>query len=87
MVMSKLIRERKIGTTVAKGALCASSCPIILSGGVSRSADDGAVVGVHQVFNGTKEKLSPERAMPRPSPPGIRKTISFSAFLLSTLVI
>ncbi len=63
LAMSKLIRERKIGTTVAKGALCASSCPIILSGGVSRSADDGAVIGVHQVFNGTKEKLSPERAM------------------------
>ncbi|MGO4352411.1 hypothetical protein AB4Z25_10775 [Rhizobium sp. RAF36] len=63
LAMSKLIRERKIGTTVAKGALCASSCPIILSGGVSRSADDGVVIGVHQVFNGTKEKLSPERAM------------------------
>jgi len=63
LTMSKLIREKKIGTQVAKGALCASSCPIILAGGITRSAEDGAVIGVHQVFNGTKEKLSPERAM------------------------
>ena len=63
LAMSKLIREKKIGTKVAKGALCASSCPIILAGGVTRSAEDGAVIGVHQVFNGSKEKLSPEQAM------------------------
>ncbi|APO73953.1 ATP-dependent Clp protease protein [Rhizobium etli 8C-3] len=63
LAMSKLIRERKIGTRVASGALCASSCPIIMAGGVTREAEDGAVIGVHQVFNGSKEKLSPERAM------------------------
>ncbi|OWK24822.1 hypothetical protein AJ87_18165 [Rhizobium yanglingense] len=37
LAMSKLIRERKIGTRVASGALCASSCPIIMAGGVTRS--------------------------------------------------
>ncbi|WP_087002608.1 hypothetical protein [Rhizobium sullae] len=63
LAMSKLIRERKIGTRVAGGALCASSCPIIMAGGVTREAENGAVIGVHQVFNGSKEKLSPERAM------------------------
>jgi len=63
LAMSKLIREKKIGTKVVKGALCASSCPIVLAGGITRNADDGAVIGVHQVFNGSKEKLSPERAM------------------------
>lgn len=63
LAMSKLIREKKLGTRVSSGALCASSCPIILAGGVTRQAEDGAVIGVHQVFNGSKEKLSPERAM------------------------
>jgi hypothetical protein len=63
LAISKLIREKKLGTKVSSGALCASSCPIILAGGVTRQAEDGAVIGVHQVFNGSKEKLSPERAM------------------------
>lgn len=63
LAMSKLIRDRKIGTRVAAGALCVSSCPIIFAGGVTREAEKGAVIGVHQVFNGTKEKLTPERAM------------------------
>ncbi len=57
------IRERKIATSVAGGALCVSSCPIIMAGGVVRWADKDAVIGVHQVFNGTTEKLSPELAM------------------------
>lgn len=63
LAISKLIREKKLGTRVASGALCASSCPIIMAGGVTREAEDGAVVGVHQIFNGSKEKLSPEQAM------------------------
>ncbi|MCV9963377.1 hypothetical protein OIU34_15840 [Pararhizobium sp. BT-229] len=63
LAMSKLIREKKLGTRVASGALCASSCPIIMAGGVTREAEDGAVIGVHQIFNGSKEKLSPEQAM------------------------
>ncbi|NLS02764.1 hypothetical protein HGP14_05180 [Rhizobium sp. P32RR-XVIII] len=63
LAISKLIRERNIGTRVANGALCASSCPIIMAGGVRREAEEGAVIGVHQVFNGSRDKLSPERAM------------------------
>ena len=63
LAMSKLIRERQLNTVVEKGALCASSCPILLSGGVERTVAEGAVVGVHQIFNGTREKLSPEMAM------------------------
>ncbi|SEH57205.1 hypothetical protein SAMN05216228_10042 [Rhizobium tibeticum] len=63
LAISKLIRERKIATSVAGGALCVSSCPIVMAGGVVRTADKDAVLGVHQVFNGTKEKLSPELAM------------------------
>jgi hypothetical protein len=63
LAMSKLIREKKLGTKVASGALCASSCPIVMAGGVSREAEKGAVIGVHQIFNGSTEKLSPEQAM------------------------
>lgn len=63
LAMSKLIRERQLNTVVEKGALCASSCPLLLAGGVERTVAEGAVVGVHQIFNGTREKLSPEMAM------------------------
>ncbi|NHT78645.1 hypothetical protein G8E10_23375 [Rhizobiaceae bacterium CRRU44] len=63
LAMSKLIRDRQLNTIVEKGALCASSCPIVLSGGVERTVAEGAVVGVHQIFNGTREKLSPDMAM------------------------
>ncbi|WP_431321755.1 ATP-dependent Clp protease proteolytic subunit [Rhizobium sp. YTU87027] len=63
LAISTVIRERKIATTVASGALCVSSCPIIMAGGVVRTADKDAVIGVHQVFNGTGERLSPELAM------------------------
>lgn len=63
LAMSKLIREKKLATKVISGALCASSCPIVMAGGVTREAEDGAVVGVHQIFNGSKEKMSPEQAM------------------------
>lgn len=63
LAMSKLIRDRQLNTEVADGALCASSCPIVMAGGVERKAAEGAVIGVHQVFNGSKERLSPERAM------------------------
>ncbi|KQV63761.1 hypothetical protein [Rhizobium sp. Root1220] len=63
LAISRLIRERGIGTRVADGALCASSCPIIMAGGIMRVADKDAVIGVHQVFNGTTERLSAERAM------------------------
>ncbi|CAN7487042.1 ATP-dependent Clp protease proteolytic subunit [Pararhizobium sp. LjRoot235] len=63
LAISKLIRDKKLGTKVASGALCASSCPIIMAGGVIREAEQGAVIGVHQIFNGSKEKLSAEQAM------------------------
>jgi hypothetical protein len=63
IAMSKLIREKNIATKVAEKALCASSCPIVFAGGVTRSAEKDAVVGVHQVFNGSVERPSPDQAM------------------------
>ncbi|KIP97655.1 periplasmic protein [Agrobacterium tumefaciens] len=63
IAMSKLIREKNIATKVAERALCASSCPIVFAGGVTRSAEKDAVVGVHQVFNAGIDRPSPEQAM------------------------
>lgn len=63
LAMSKLIRDRQLGTKVASRALCASSCPIVFAGGVSRVAEKDAVIGVHQVFNGGKGRPTAEQAM------------------------
>lgn len=63
IAMSKLIREKNIATKIAERALCASSCPIVFAGGATRSAEKDAVVGVHQVFNGSIERPSAEEAM------------------------
>jgi hypothetical protein len=63
LLMSKLIRDKKLSTKVATEALCASSCPIVFAGGTVRTAEKDAVVGVHQVFNGSKNRPSAEQAM------------------------
>ncbi|GGF94168.1 hypothetical protein GCM10010924_22970 [Rhizobium wenxiniae] len=63
IAMSKLIREKKLQTIIASRGLCASSCPIVFSGGVERIAEKEAVIGVHQVFNGSRDRPSAEQAM------------------------
>jgi hypothetical protein len=63
IAMSKLIREKKLSTKVASKALCASSCPIVFAGGTARTAEKDAVIGVHQVFNGGKDRPTAEQAM------------------------
>ena len=50
LAISRAIRERDLNTAVADGALCASSCPLILAGGKARHAGSAAAIGVHQVF-------------------------------------
>ena len=37
-------------TTVAPGALCASSCPLIFAGGKERIASHQSAIGVHQIY-------------------------------------
>lgn len=37
-------------TTVAPGALCASSCPLIFAGGKERIASRQSAIGVHQIY-------------------------------------
>lgn len=50
MAMGKLLRENHVATEVADGALCASSCPLILAGGEKRLVGPNAAVGVHQFY-------------------------------------
>src|SRR5260370_30239548 len=49
LAMGRLIRQRKFATEVEAGKYCASSCPLVFSGGVERRAGDTAAIGVHQV--------------------------------------
>lgn len=48
--MSKLLRAEGIETVVPDNGYCASSCPIVFSGGAKRRAGREAWIGVHQVF-------------------------------------
>jgi hypothetical protein len=63
IAMSKLIRQKRLDTKVVSKGLCASSCPIVFAGGVRRIAEKDAVIGVHQVFNGGKDRPSAVEAM------------------------
>ena len=51
MAIGRLIRDKGFATSVAAGALCASSCPLILAGGKQRVASAKAAIGVHQVYS------------------------------------
>ena len=48
--MARLVRERRISTFVPADGYCASACPLLLAGGLTRHAGTGAWVGVHQVY-------------------------------------
>ena len=57
--MSSALRERGVAVRVAAGALCASSCPIVLAGGAVREVSALASVGVHQIFARDEDRLDP----------------------------
>lgn len=63
LAMSKLIRDRGYETHVSGGKLCASSCPIVFSGGKKRKADKNAAIGLHQVFTPGELSLLPGQAV------------------------
>lgn len=63
MAMARLVREQGIATEVADGSLCASSCPLVLAGGVVRSVGEKAAVGLHQFYAATKGTSDPVQAM------------------------
>lgn len=66
MTMGKLLRDRNIASEVVDGALCASSCPLLLTGGVKRLVGKNAAIGVHQFYAvtvGGKPQSAPAQAM------------------------
>lgn len=64
MDIARLVRARGMNVTVADGALCASSCPLILAGGAERSVDARAAVGLHQFYAATDlSSVGPAQAM------------------------
>lgn len=48
--IGRAIRAAGIETSVAAGALCASSCPLVFAGGTKRHAAEAAAIGVHQIY-------------------------------------
>ena len=50
MAMAKLIREKGLSTSIPDGAICASSCPLMMAGGVRRSAGPKSAIGLHQFY-------------------------------------
>lgn len=63
MTMAKLIRERGMATEVPDGALCASSCPLLLAGGLTRTVGAKSAVGVHQFYAAAQTTTAPAQAM------------------------
>lgn len=59
--ISKLIRDAGLVTSVKDGALCASSCPLILAGGEERLAGKKAAIGVHQIYTPAGPRLSADQ--------------------------
>lgn len=50
LAIGALVRQRGFTTSVAAGALCASSCPLVFAGGADRRASGKAAIGVHQIY-------------------------------------
>lgn len=50
LAIGTLVRQRGFATSVAAGALCASSCPLVFAGGAARQASGRAAIGVHQIY-------------------------------------
>lgn len=50
MFMARELRDRRLSTMVPADGYCASACPLVLAGGLTRKAGQGAWVGVHQVY-------------------------------------
>ena len=63
MEMAKLIRDKGYAAEVPDGALCASSCPLVFTGGTMRIAGNKAAIGVHQFYAATPGEASPAQVM------------------------
>ena len=63
LAMSAMLRDRELAVRVPSGAICASSCPIVLAGGAVREVARDANVGVHQIFTQGGPVIGADRAM------------------------
>ncbi|MCT7376475.1 hypothetical protein [Chelativorans salis] len=63
IVMARMLRERGIATVVEDGAICASSCPLVMAGGVTRTVGRRALLGLHQFYIAGDAISDPARAM------------------------
>ncbi len=50
LAIGRMLREAGISTHIPADGYCASSCPLVLAGGLYRKAGPRSFVGVHQVF-------------------------------------
>lgn len=63
MAMANLVRAMGMSTEVGNGAICASSCPLLLAGGLTRTAGEKAAIGVHQFYAASQVATAPAQAM------------------------
>lgn len=63
LAMGRLIRAADLPTAVAPGEFCASSCPLVFSGGIQRIASAASVIGVHQVYTSEDNGISAAQAL------------------------
>lgn len=63
LAMADALRRRGLATTVEDGAMCASSCPLILAGGVERTAGRSATIGLHQFYMAGSATNDPAQAL------------------------
>lgn len=63
LAMSELVREKGLATLVDEGAICASSCPLLLAGGKARRVAEKAAVGLHQFYADNLDGLDIPQAM------------------------
>lgn len=65
LAIGEAIRTAGFTTDVEAGALCASSCPLMLAGGRQRHASQDAAIGVHQIYAmTTTQSLAQARQAP-----------------------
>lgn len=63
LAMGRAIRDGGFATRVKAGALCASACPLVLAGGLERTVDAKAAIGLHQIYTSGETLISPADAL------------------------
>ncbi|WP_196260250.1 hypothetical protein [Pelagibacterium limicola] len=65
LAIAAIIAAEGFDTRVEAGALCASSCPLILAAGATRHISEKASVGIHQIyaFESDAGRIGPAQAM------------------------